>query len=229
MAAYRQEHAMIQIADEHAAGAWEEEHGARDRPATSWQLRRKCCCRCCLCVLGVTVLALLALGVTVVVLQRSPEYSVAVAACLPGLGAAPSDAAGGGGGAVAVPALFNLTVHVKNPNRVLDMDGGACVTKGATAAVSYNGTKVAAGAVPPFCAGKGSEREAVAPVWGTAGDDAPALLLAPHVALALRTRGAVVDVAVRIPHVCNRGDGRYDDRMLACSVKVGEGPSPCTY
>lgn len=69
----------------------------------------------------------------------------------------------GGNGSLAVPALFNLTVHLKNPSRWEE----ACVPRDTMAVVWFNGSVVAACTVPTFCAGTTDEREAVVPVWGT--------------------------------------------------------------
>ncbi|KAF8702985.1 hypothetical protein HU200_032489 [Digitaria exilis] len=135
-----------------------------------------------------------------------PEYSAAiagVAACSP-----PTSAA-------AILAVFNLTVHIKNPSGL----STACVWSDATAVVSYGGATIGAGVVPWLCAGKEEEREVAAPVWGVgAGAD----VTLPR---ALQSRGAVVDVAVRMP----RGNVCLSyAQVLSCSVRVGGGPSLCT-
>lgn len=80
-------------------------------------------------------------------------------------------------------------MRVTNPSRFQQ----ACVYAGSAAAVSYNGTQIAEGAVPSFCTGRREQREVVASLRGVV-VDAPLTWL-PSPAEMQRT-GAVVDVAV---------------------------------
>jgi hypothetical protein len=88
---------------------------------------------------------------------------------------------------------LELTIHVwRIP---AGCPANACVTAGATAAVSCNGTAVAGGAVLQFCAARGNARPSrpCGPCpWAAA----------VAVISELRRKGlSVVDVAVRVPQV----------------------------
>ncbi|KAL6629021.1 hypothetical protein ACP70R_028786 [Stipagrostis hirtigluma subsp. patula] len=195
-----------------------EEHGVHGDPAAVPPVARVCERLLYLVIAaGAVALVIMAIvGIAAGATDKPAEYSVAVAG-LPGLDAAAPGviAAAGGGGAPlpAVPALFNLTVRVRNPR-----DSDECVPAGTTALVSYNGTVVGAGAVPPFCAARrGGEREVVAPMWGVGVVDA----------LPPRTGQPAVGVALRMPDGFDyRG---YLFQVIDCiSVNVGGGLSACT-
>ncbi|KAL6629023.1 hypothetical protein ACP70R_028788 [Stipagrostis hirtigluma subsp. patula] len=207
------EHA-IQIPGMDVAG---EEHGVHDEPAAGPAIAPVCKRLLWLVVAGLVAafVAVVVAGIVVGATDKPAEYSVAVAG-LPGLDAAAPGviaAAGGGAALPVVPALFNLTVRVRNPGR----DSDECVPRGTTALVSYNGTVVGAGAVPAFCAARlGGEREVVAPVWSVGVVDA----------LPPRTGQAAVGVAVRMPAGFDYKG--YLFRVIDCiSVDVGGGLFAC--
>ncbi|KAL6629018.1 hypothetical protein ACP70R_028783 [Stipagrostis hirtigluma subsp. patula] len=119
-----------------------------------------------------------------------------------------------GGGAAP---LFNLTVGIRNPSMVTL----ACVKNEAAAAVYYGGAWVGGATVPAFCPEKRGEREVTVPVWGAAMD--------ARRRGEVQSRGAEVDVVVRVPYVSVDRYGQYYDLRLACrGVKVGEDRSLCT-
>lgn len=170
--------------------------------------------RCKMCMESVILQTLAVLVVVYIVVNVSygflnlpAEYSAAVSAIADdGLGAPPprSVSVTGRNESLGVPALLSLTVRVRNPGRVRR----ECVARGSAAWVRYNGTVIAAGYVPPFCAGKRREEEVVAPL----------MWLPPPGKM--QRAGAVVDLAIWMT--------RYN-RTMGCRVKVGGGLSACCF
>ncbi|KAL6888359.1 hypothetical protein ACP4OV_009385 [Aristida adscensionis] len=170
----RREHVVFDLPDTAAtaaaaaAAADEGDHrgdGGVDGDRASTSTSTGCCgrfCRVVECLVAVAVLALLVAFIDYLFNAKDrvdpfPTYSAAVVAAAAGNGGSPP---------LAAPALFNLTFHISNPSK----ESEACVPRGAMAVVSRGGggAPVAAGAVPPFCAGRAAQCEVTVPVWAMA-------------------------------------------------------------
>ncbi|CAL5031109.1 unnamed protein product [Urochloa decumbens] len=144
-------------------------------------------CCCCLAILaGIAGLIYL---IVLLSISKHATYSVTVA------GAAGLDPAADLSSAAALSPVFNLTFHIDNSR---DRFSSACVTRFASAAVSYGDAFLAKGSVPQFCARPRKVRERGARAWGD---------------------------GVALPRF--DAFGCYDTVLICSDAKIGGGPARC--
>ncbi|CAL5068810.1 unnamed protein product [Urochloa decumbens] len=171
-------------------------------------------CCCCLAILaGIASLIYL---IVLLSISKHATYSVTVA------GAAGLDPAADLSSAAALSPVFNLTFHIDNSR---DRLSSACVTRFASAAVSYGDAFLAKGSVPQFCARPRKVRERGARAWG----DGVALprFLRGQLAREMAAGEAAVHVEVTMPGNGCDAFGCYDTVLICSDAKIGGGPARC--
>ncbi|CAN6235581.1 unnamed protein product [Urochloa humidicola] len=177
---------------------------------------RAACAACCCCLAILAGLAGLIYLFVLFGISKDATYSVTVT------GAAGLDPAAALSSAAPLSPVFNLTVHIDNSR---DRLSSACVTKFASAAVSYGDAFLARGSVPQFCARPRKVRERGARAWG----DGVALprFLRDQLAGEMAAGEAAVHVEVTMPGDCDHAYGCSDTVLICSDAKIGGGPASC--
>ncbi|CAN6268477.1 unnamed protein product [Urochloa humidicola] len=178
---------------------------------------REACAACCCCLAILAGIAGLVYLFVLLGISKHGTYSVTVT------GAAGLDpAADLSSAATPLSPVFNLTVHIDNSR---DRFSFACVTRFASAAVSYGDAFLARGSVPQLCARPRKVRERGARAWG----DGVALprFLRNQLAGEMAAGEAAVHVEVTMPGDDCDSFGCIDTVLICSDAKIGGGPAPC--
>ncbi|CAN6240090.1 unnamed protein product [Urochloa humidicola] len=175
------------------------------------EVARTACC-CCLITLAnvICIFVLVLIGIS-----KDATCSVTIT------GATGLDPAADLSASRPLSPVFNLTVHIDNARDQFF----ACVTRFASAAVSYGDAFLARGSVPQFCARPRKVRQRGARAWG----DGVALprFLRDQLAGEMAAGEAAVHVEVTMPGDDCDAYGCTDTVLICSDAKIGGGPAPC--